>query len=108
MGGQAYLGDTFSYINESHVKLQGPDATMFNPWNKIQPFKKKQNLWINMTVEGTIEMFQPHSYYIIEADDLYSQNSVSDITAAQLKMLCCRLKSIIQNMRITGGKTCGL
>jgi hypothetical protein len=37
------------------------------------------------------EIFQSYSDYIME-DDLYSQNSISDITAAHLKMLCCRFK----------------
>ena len=32
-------------------------------------------------------MFQSYSNYIMEADDFYSQNSVSDITAAHLKMI---------------------
>ena len=32
-------------------------------------------------------MFQSYSDYIMEADDFYSQNSVSDIVAAHLKML---------------------
>jgi len=32
-------------------------------------------------------MFQSYSDYIMEADDFYSQNSVSDITAAHLKMV---------------------
>jgi len=40
-----------------------------------------------MTAEGNNEMFQFYSDYIMEADDFYSQNSVSDITAAHLKMM---------------------
>ena len=32
-------------------------------------------------------MFQSYSDYIMERDDFYSQNSVSDIIAAHLKML---------------------
>jgi len=32
-------------------------------------------------------MFQSYSDYTMEADDFYSQNSVSDITAAHLKTL---------------------
>jgi len=32
-------------------------------------------------------MFESYSDYIMEADDLYSQNSVSDIIAAHLKIL---------------------
>ena len=32
-------------------------------------------------------MFQSYSEFIMEADDLYSQNSVSDIIAAHLKIL---------------------
>ena len=32
-------------------------------------------------------MFQSYSDYIMEVDDFYSQNSVSDIIAAHLKML---------------------
>jgi len=40
-----------------------------------------------MTAEGNNKMFQSYSDYIMETDDLYSQNSVSDIIAAHLKML---------------------
>ena len=37
----AYLSDIFSYINELNLKLQGPDTTIFNAWNKIESFTKK-------------------------------------------------------------------
>jgi len=40
-----------------------------------------------MIAEGNNEMIQSYSGYIMEADDFYSQNSVSDIIAAHLKML---------------------
>ena len=40
----AYLSDIFSYINELNLKLQGPDTTIFNAWNKIESFKKKLKL----------------------------------------------------------------
>jgi len=36
----AYLIDIFSYINELNLKLQSPDTTIFNAWNKIESFKK--------------------------------------------------------------------
>jgi len=78
----AYLSDIFSYINELNLKLQGPDKTIFNVWNKIESFKKKLKLWLNMIAEGNNEMFQSYSDYIVEEDDFYSQNSVSDIIAA--------------------------
>jgi len=39
-----------------------------------------------MIAEGNNEMFQSYSGYIMEEDDLFSQNSVSDI-AAHLKIL---------------------
>ena len=77
----AYVSDIFSYINELNLKLHGPD-TIFNAWNKIESLKKKLKLWLNMTAEGNNEMFQSYSDYIMEADDFYSQNSVSDIMCA--------------------------
>jgi len=40
----AYLSDIFSYINEPNLKLQGPDTTIFNAWNKTESFKKKLKL----------------------------------------------------------------
>ena len=40
-----------------------------------------------MIAEENNEMFQLYLDYIMEEDDLYSQNSVSDIIAAHLKML---------------------
>jgi hypothetical protein len=39
-----YLNDIFSYINELNLKLQSPDTTIFNAWNKIESFKKKLRL----------------------------------------------------------------
>ena len=83
----AYLSDIFSYINELNLKLQGPDTKIIIVWNKKKSLKKKLKLWLNMISEGNNEMFQSHSDYIMESDDFYSQNSVSDIIAAHLKML---------------------
>jgi len=40
-----------------------------------------------MTAEGNNEIVQSYSNHIMEADDFYSENSVSDIIAAHLKML---------------------
>jgi len=40
-----------------------------------------------MIAERNNEIFQSYSDYTMEADDFYSQNSVSDIIAAHLKML---------------------
>jgi len=40
-----------------------------------------------MIAEGNNEIFQSHSDYIMEADDFYLQNSVSDIIAVHLQML---------------------
>jgi membrane carboxypeptidase/penicillin-binding protein len=68
-----------------NLKFLRPDTTIFHAWNKIESFKKILELWLNKIVEGNSEMFQ--SYYIMEADDFYSQNSVSDIIAAHLKMM---------------------
>jgi len=39
-----------------------------------------------MITEGKNEMLQSYSDYIMEAEDFYSQDSVSDIIAAHLKM----------------------
>ena len=83
----AYLSDIFSYINELNLKLQGPDTTIFNAWHKIESFKKKLILWLNMTAEGNNEVIQSNTDYMMEAHDFYSQNSVSDIIAAHLKVL---------------------
>jgi len=44
----AYLSDILSYINELNLKLQGSDKTIFNAWNKVELFKKKLKLWLNM------------------------------------------------------------
>ena len=69
-----------------NLQLQGPDTKIFKAWNKIESFKNKLKLWLNMTAEGNNEIFQSYSD-IMEADYFYSQNSVSDIIAAHLKML---------------------
>ena len=67
----AYLSDIFSYINKLNLKLQGPDTTIFNAWNKSRSFKKKLKVWFNKIAEINSEIFQ-------------------------------------SNMRIPGGKICGL
>jgi len=82
-----YHSDILPYINEFNLKLQGPDTTIFTAWNKTESFKKKLKLWLNMIAEGNNETFQSYSDYIMEADDFYSQNSVSGVIAADLKML---------------------
>jgi hypothetical protein len=53
----------------------------------IELFKKRLKLWLNMIAEGNNEIFQSYSDYVTEADDFYSQNSVSDIIASHLTML---------------------
>ena len=70
-----------------NLKLQGPNKTIFNASNKIETFEKKLKIWLNTIAEGNNEMFQSYSDYIMEADDSYSQNSVSDVIATHLKML---------------------
>ena len=47
-----------------------------------------------MIAEGNNEMFQSYSDYIMEADNFYSHNSVSDIIAAHLKMLLLSIPNI--------------
>jgi len=87
VGRLAYLSDIFSYINKLNLELQGPDKTIFNAWNKNESFKKKLKICFNMIAEINNEIFQSNSDYIMEADDFYSQNSLSNIIAAYLKMM---------------------
>ena len=54
----AYFSDIFFYINELNLKLQGPDTTAFNAWNKIESSKKKLKPGLNVIAEGKIKMFQ--------------------------------------------------
>jgi hypothetical protein len=44
-------------------------------------------LWLNLIAEGNNKMPEYLSDCITEADNLYSQNSISDIIAAHLKIL---------------------
>ena len=53
-----------------------------------------------MTAEGNNKMFQSYSDYIMETDDLYSQNSVSDIIAAHLKMLFLSFEKYYQLVHV--------
>ena len=53
----ACLSDIFSYINGLNLKLECPNTTIFNAWNKIELFKKRFKLWVNMIAEGNNEMF---------------------------------------------------
>jgi len=52
-----------------------------------------------MIAEGNNEIFQLYSDYIMEADDFYSQNSVSDITAAHLKTLLLSFEKVLSRTR---------
>ena len=92
----AYLSDIFPYINELNLKLQVLDTTIFNAWNKTESFKKKHQFWLHMIAEGNNEIFQSYLDYIMEADDIYSPNSVSDIIAVHLKMLLSFKKVLSQ------------
>ena len=83
----AYLSDIFSYIKEFNLKLQGPNTTIFNAWNKTESFKKKLRFWLHMIADRNNEIFQSYSDYAMEVNDLFSQNSVSGIIEAHLKML---------------------
>ena len=88
MGSQTGISQRHIFIHKRvEFKTSSPDTTIFIAWNKIESLKKKLKLCLNMIAEGNNEMFQSFSDYIMEADDFYSQNSVSDIIAAQLKML---------------------
>jgi hypothetical protein len=53
-------------------------------------------------------MHQSKADYIMEADDFYPQNSVSDIIAAYLKMLLLSFEKYCPEYEIPGSKTCGL
>jgi len=43
-------------------KIQGPDTTIFNAWNKIESLKQKLKLWLNMITEGNNEMLQSYCW----------------------------------------------
>ena len=88
MGSQTGISQRHIFIHKRvEFKTSSPDTTIFIAWNNIESLKKKLKLWLNMIAEGNNEMFQSYLDYIMEADDFYSQNSVSDIIAAHLKML---------------------
>ena len=60
----AYLIDIFSYINELNLKLQVPDTTIFNAWNKSESFKKKVKLCIQyISTVKTQHMQRQDVYY---------------------------------------------
>ena len=52
-------------------------------------------------------MLQSYPDYIMEADDFYSQNSVSDIITAHMKMMLSFEKYYPEH-EDPGGKICGL
>jgi len=62
----AYLSDIFSYINELNLKLQGPDSTIFNAWNKIESFKKKLKLWLQKETMKCVSRTQIISIHRIQ------------------------------------------
>jgi len=52
MGSQAGISQRHIFLyKELNLKLQGPDKTIFNAWNKIELFKKKPKLWLNTIAE---------------------------------------------------------
>ena len=53
----AYLSDIFSYINKLNLKLQVPHKTIFNAWNKVESFKKKLKLWLNLLNPNDIYIY---------------------------------------------------
>jgi len=61
-----------------------------------------------MLAEGNNEMFQSYSDYIMEAENISSQNSVSDIITAHLKILLLSFEKYYPNTRIPGSKICEL
>jgi len=61
-----------------------------------------------LATEGNNEMCESYSDYTMEADYFYSQNSVSDIIAARLKMLLLSFENYYPEHEDPGGKICGL
>ena len=59
MGTQAGISQRHIFLHK-RVEFK---TSIFNAWNKIESFKKKLRLWLNLIAEGNNEMFQLYSDY---------------------------------------------
>jgi hypothetical protein len=53
----SYLSDIFDKLNRQNSSLQGPNATVFQLFDKISAFMRKTMLWKNLCESDTLEMF---------------------------------------------------
>ncbi|XP_053550116.1 zinc finger MYM-type protein 6-like [Bombina bombina] len=59
----AYLSDIFSKINELNLGLQGEMTNIFTAAEKVEGFKKKLSLWVEMIERNNFEMFAAFSEF---------------------------------------------
>jgi hypothetical protein len=59
-----YLSDIFDKLNGLNSSLQGPNATVFQLFEKVSAFMKKTMLWKSICESDTLEMFVNISEYL--------------------------------------------
>jgi hypothetical protein len=62
----ALQSDIFDKLNGPSPSLQGPNATIFQPFDKVSAFMRKTMLWKSLCESDTLEMFVNMSEYLEE------------------------------------------
>jgi hypothetical protein len=69
----SYLSDIFDKLNRLNSYLQGPNATVFQLFDKVSAFMKKTVLWKSLCESDTLEMFVSMSEYLEENDYAFEE-----------------------------------
>jgi hypothetical protein len=60
----SYASDIFDKLNGLKSSPQGPNATVFQLFDKVSAFMKKMMLWKSLCKSDTLEMFDTMSEYL--------------------------------------------
>ena len=104
----AYLSDIFSYINELYLKLQGPDKQYLMLGTRSNHLKRNSNHGLIWLRKETMKFFSRTQIILWKKTISIHRIQFQILLQLTWRCCCCRLKSIIPNMRILGGKICGL
>jgi len=103
----AYLSDIFSYINELNLQIQVQIKQYLMLGTRSNHSKRNSNSGLIWLQKETMKYFSRTQIMLWKQTT--SIHEIQFHISLQLTWRgCCRLKSIIRNMRIPGGKICGL
>jgi hypothetical protein len=69
----SYLSDIIDKLNGLNSSLQGPNATVFQLFDKVSAFMKKTMLWKSLCESDTLEIFVNMSEYLKENDYAFEE-----------------------------------